>query len=318
MAVYTLLTDDDKTTIAEAYGFERILATHPIAEGVENTNYLLEYQEDDGETYRAILTIFEQRVNAAELPFFLELKRHLRGKGIVCPEPYRTQTGELLFHINGKAAAVVSFLEGKSVLHPHASHIMQAGETLAKLHLAAADFPLQRQNTMSFAGWEMIRTRIAARAVSSEHSSLLRAIDAELDYARAHWVHTLPQGVIHADFFPNNVFFDEAGTLSGVIDFYFACNDALAYDAAIVANAWCFEAGVFQSKHYAALMAAYDVVRPFTAAERDAMPMLLRVAALRFLLTRLHDVLYHDAAALVTPHDPMEYFHILTFHQRNT
>jgi homoserine kinase type II len=316
MAVYTPLTEAEFAYVAECYGLLAIDGAHPITEGVENTNYLLEYCTQTGEAGRAILTVFEARVNREDLPFFLGLKEHLCAKTIACPMPYRTVNGAQTVEVAGKQAALVSFLHGKSVLVPTALHTQQAGRMLARMHLATADFPLTRANSMSFTGWEALRGRISERKEQIAPASLYPLIEEELAYALSHWPMGLPRGIIHADFFPNNVFFDEESQLCGVIDFYFACDDLLAYDLAIVANAWCFDAAArFDAAAYDALLAGYASVRPLNAEEREAMPILLRVAALRFLLTRLHDMLYHDPNALVTPHDPMHYARILQWHQ---
>jgi homoserine kinase type II len=315
MAVYTPITDTDLRALTTLYGLASIPTAHPIAEGVENTNYLLHYTHPDDSPARAILTVFEVRVEAKDLPFFLRLKEHLRGKGIMCPLPYRTITGEMTIMCHGKMAAMVSFLEGASVLHPTAHHCHQAGETLARLHVAGNEFPAHRTNSMSFDAWATLRERIAIRKHAMQPPELLARIDTELVYAREHFPRTLPSGVIHGDFFPNNVFFDAEEQLSGVIDFYFACNDLLAYDLSIVVNAWCFDSNAhFNTDAYAALLAGYESVRRLSDAEKTALPALLRISALRFLLTRLHDLLYHDANALVTPHDPLHYLRILDYH----
>ncbi len=316
MAVYTTLTQKNYDEIAALYGFASIDAAHPIAEGVENSNYLLEYTNQEDTKNRAILTIFEQRVETVDIPFYLKLKQHLFEKNMHCPQPYHTKDGFLSCKIGEKHAAIVSFLDGTSVLHPTVGHVRQAGAILARMHLAAKDFPMTRANAMSFDGWHALRARIAERQEKLE-DGMLALIDEELGFVSTHWPHALPSGIIHGDMFPNNVFFDASDTLSGVIDFYFACYDLWAYDLAIVANAWCFnEAGQCDEGAYSALLDAYDRVRPLSDDERDAMPVLLRAAAMRFLLTRVHDVLYHDPNALLTPHDPQDYVRILRYHQQ--
>ena len=318
MAVYTTVTQEDLEKLKRNYGFATLPTASPIAEGVENTNYLLSY-EVDGHPARAILTVFEARVNEAEVPFFLLLKEHLHGKRIPCPVPYRGRAGEMTLTLHGKTAAVVSFLEGSSVHQPLLSHCRQAGEMLARLHKAALDFPMARANSMSFEGWEELRRRIALRRHEIQPSELFTTIEEALKYARAQWPDNLPSGVIHADFFPNNVFFDAGGQLSGVIDFYFACNDLLAYDLAIVINAWCFdEHAHFNPELFQALLGGYERVRALNVHEKAALPALLGIAALRFLLTRLHDQLYHDPQALVTPHDPLHYARIMEYHAHHS
>ncbi len=318
MAVYTTITQDDLHTLMRTYGFATLPTAHPIAEGVENTNYLLHYRDAQGQETRVILTLFEARVRTEDIPFFLHLKEHLNGNHIPCPLPERTLNGELTTTLQGKNAAVVSFLNGASVSFPSSDHCRQAGEMLARLHEAAAGFPLSRANGMSYAGWRDLREKIVARRYRVQPPDLLAGIDAALEFAQRNWPDDLPSGIIHADFFPNNVFFDAEGRLSGVIDFYFACTDLLAYDLAIVVNAWCFDArGHVNEELFKAVLKGYETIRPLTGSEKTALPALLRVAALRFLLTRLHDQLYPDADALVTPHDPLHYARIMEYHTRH-
>ncbi len=304
MAVYSFLDDADFANIAEMYGFGGIAHATPIAEGVENSNYLLELRSGE----KAIFTMFEGRVDGADLPYFLRLKQHLHMRGYACPTPILTQNGDISCVIQDKHAAVVSFLQGKSVVKPTTHHTHQAGIALAKLHLAGADFNMHRNNSVGYAAWLELRQKIAIRAVEAQHLEWLALIDDELEHQAQHSFNHLPSGVIHADFFPNNVFFDKAGKLCGVIDFYFACNDAYAYDLAIVANAWCCDAsGELLTSYYEALLAGLNSVRQLTTLEHAAMPNLLRAAALRFLLTRLADELYPNPNALLTPHNPHEY-----------
>jgi homoserine kinase type II len=317
MAVYSFLNDDDFAQIAKIYGFAGIAQATPIAEGVENSNYLLQISKAPspfrrgvrGEGFnKAILTIFEGRVAAHELPYFLHLKQHLQQKNYHCPTPILTQKGDISFMLHGKSAAIVSFLQGKSVLQPQIQHVEQAGEMLAKLHLAGADFAMHRANSVGLKTWQELRQKIAMQATTAQHLDWLALIDDELSHQANHPFNHLPSGIIHADFFPNNVFFDESGQLCGVIDFYFACNDAFAYDLAIVANAWCCnEKGELLTQYFEALQQNYEKIRSLTTEETQMIPHLLRAAALRFLLTRLHDVLYPSTDALITPHDPEEY-----------
>lgn len=312
MAVYTHITKAHLDEVAQLYGFRAITEAIPITEGVENTNYLLHYQDAESVAHRAILTLFEQRVSRMDIPFFMRLTQHLKHSGISCPAPYITTDGQLFCKIAGKSAVCVTFLEGKSVTLITPDHAAQAGKVLAQMHQAAQCFAMTRPNAMSFTGWHGLRDRIAAHY----DGALLPLIDDALRAAHEAWRYDIPSGIIHADYFPNNVFFNASGTLCGVIDFYFACHDAFAYDLAIAANAWCFEHGVWQQAHYDAMVAAYDAVRPLQDAERAMMPALLRAAALRFLLTRLHDVLYPAQDALIVPHDPQDYVTILRFHQQ--
>jgi homoserine kinase type II len=315
MAVYSFITQHDIDALQRTYGFAHINAATPIAEGVENSNYMLDIVQN-GKEMRAILTIFEARVAADDVPFFLHLKQHLSQKGLCCPYPFMTIQGDIYCMIQQKCAAVVSFLEGASVYHPEVRHIAQAAEGLARLHLAGMDFAMQRDNAMNMAGWKTLHHKIAHRAHSVEHRAWLALIEDELAHQAQHPMAHLPQGIIHADLFPNNVFFDTHDRLCGIIDFYFACNDSLAYDLAIVANAWCCDAsGALQTDAFDALIQHYAAIRPLTHEEMHAMPHLLRAASLRFLLTRLHDVLYPQPDALVTPHNPKEYVEKLLWHR---
>lgn len=317
MAVYTQVTDEDLAALTAHYGFRAIDKALPIAEGVENSNYLIHVTGTDGQRFKAILTLFEARVNAYDIPFYMRLKQHLSKRGIPCPKPFEAD-GNLSVRIAGKHAVIVSFVEGASILQPKKEQIAEAGMMLAKMHIAAQDFPMTRPNAMSFTGWHELRARIAVRSNNDAQQEMLHIIDTELRYLAQHWNDRLPSGIIHADLFPNNVFFDAQGHLSAIIDFYFACHDVLAYDLAIVANAWCINSnGSLHVPHYDTLIAAYHDVRPLEAEERDAMPILLRAAALRFLLTRQHDILYPNKDALLIPHDPQEYLAILHYHQRN-
>ena len=310
MAVYTEVTDEDLAAFLARYDCGRLSFYKGIAEGVENTNYFVRTERD-----RFILTLYEKRVNVADLPYFLKLKQHLARRSVHCPVPVTDRTGETLGTLNGRRAALITFLDGVSVKRPRAEHCAQVGRALAGLHLASADFGMFRANALGPAGWPPLYARFAAQA-EEIMPGLTQLIEAELVVHAHGFPAGLPQGVIHADLFPDNVFFAD-GELSGLIDFYFACNDALAYDIAICLNAWCFEPGAhaFDRDKGAALLAGYDAVRALTTDERTAMPMLARAASLRFLLTRSYDWLNRPPGALVTPHDPYDYVARLRFHQ---
>ena len=310
MAVYTEVADGDLEDFLKAYDLGALLAFKGIAEGVENSNYLL--RTDKGSF---ILTLYEKRVAEADLPFFLGLMEHLARNGITCPLPVKARDGEALRRLAGRPAVIVTFLEGLWTRRPQPSHCAAVGRALAEMHEAAADFPLKRPNALSVGDWEGLAALSGDRADEVE-AGLAAAIAAELQALRASWPDHLPKGVIHADLFPDNVFFLK-GRLSGLIDFYFACNDLLAYDLAICLNAWCFEADKsFNLTKGTALIQAYQSVRRLEPAEREALPILARGAALRFLLTRLYDWLTVPQGALVTPKDPLEYVRRLRFHQK--
>ncbi|MBI1211971.1 MAG: homoserine kinase [Alphaproteobacteria bacterium] len=309
MAVYTEVSDNELAEFLRAFDLGEPLGFKGIAEGVENSNFFLQTERGS-----FILTLYEKRVRREDLPFFLSLLEHLSKKGIACSLPVRARDGEMWRELNGRPAAIMTFLPGLSPRRPDAAQCAEAGAALARLHLAGADFAMSRPNTLSIDGWKALAKQCDAKA-NSVKMGLGAFVAAELNTLQAHWPSGLPQGVIHADMFPDNVFFVE-GKLSGIIDFYFACNDALAYDVAVCLNAWCFESdGSFNITKGRALLTAYRAIRPFTPNEVAALPWLARGAALRFLLTRLYDWINRDDSALVKPKDPIEYMTKLRFHQ---
>ena len=309
MAVYTEITAEQLAAFVADYDIGEVLAYKGIAEGVENSNYLLH-----AEAGYFILTLYEKRVDPDDLPFFLSLMEHLAARGIPCPTPLRGTAGKVLGSLAGRPAAIVTFLDGMSVRRPSPPLCAALGKEMARMHLAGADFPMTRANSLSVAGWRALFDAVADTA-GRVHAGLGDEIARELDYLETHWPDSLPAGVIHADLFPDNVLFLR-DRLSGVIDFYFACNDVFAYDLAICLNAWCFEPDIaFNITKARALLAAYCDVRPIDAGEFAALPLLARGAALRFLLTRLNDWLNVPEGALVRPKDPLEYLRRLRFHQ---
>ncbi|HWJ75274.1 MAG TPA: homoserine kinase [Kaistia sp.] len=309
MAVYTEIADDEIDRFVSGYDIGAVLSFKGIAEGVENSNYLVVT-----ETGPYILTLYEKRVDPRDLPFFIGLMEHLARRGLTCPQPVRNRAGEALGTLAGKPAAIVTFLKGMWIRRPRVDHCAAVGTALAELHLAGEGFTLTRGNALSVGGWRPLFDRSAARG-DTVLPGLVAAIREELDVLEGAWPNALPSGVIHADLFPDNVFFLQ-NRLSGLIDFYFACNDFLAYDAAICLNAWCFEAdGALNVTKARALLGGYQKVRPFTDAELAALPLLARGSALRFLLTRLYDWLNVPPGALVAPKDPLEYWRKLRFHQ---
>ncbi|KRE18030.1 homoserine kinase [Bosea sp. Root381] len=310
MAVYTEVPDDEMAAFVARYGIGDLLAAKGIAEGVENSNFLLHTTQGF-----FILTLYEKRVNPDDLPFFLGLMQHLAARGLICPQPVKDSRGEMLGQLAGRPAAIVTFLDGLSVRRPTATHCHELGRGLALMHEAGADFELERVNALSVPGWRPLVEQ-AGSAADKVSAGLAGRIAAELAVHEASWPDGLPRGVIHADLFPNNVFFIQ-NKLSGLIDFYFACTDAFAYDLAICLNSWCFEADAsFNLTKGQAMLAGYESVRPLTGPEVEALPQLCRGSALRFLLTRLVDWLNVPPGALVKPHDPLEYDRKLAFHQR--
>lgn len=310
MAVYTEVPDDEMAAFVAGYGIGELLSAKGIAEGVENSNYLVHTTQGF-----YILTLYEKRVNPADLPFFVNLMEHLAGRGLICPQPVRNGAGEALGRLAGRPAAIVTFLDGLSLRRPGVVHCGEVGRGLALLHQAGRDFSMTRTNALSVPGWRPLAEQ-AGTAADKVSPGLARRIMAELEAHERDWPKDLPGGVIHADLFPNNVFFIK-DKLSGLIDFYFACTDAFAYDLAICLNSWCFEAdSSFNLTKGQAMLAGYEGVRRLEEAEVAALPSLCRGSALRFLLTRLVDWLNVPPGALVRPLDPLEYDRKLAFHQR--
>lgn len=309
MAVYTDITDDELAKLLADFDLGEALSFKGIAEGVSNSNFLLE--TDKG---RFILTVYESRTREEELPFFLGLMRWLAQHGYPSAAPMADRQGEALKRIRGKPCAIVGFLPGMSVRRPSVAHCRVAGEGLARLHLAAEGFTQSRVNDLGQAAWAPMFAPLGAAAEALK-PGLKATIEADLAHFEQAWPTGLPAGVIHADFFPDNVFF-HGKEFAGAIDFYFACNDALAYDLAIALNAWCFEPdGSFNITAARALVAGYEAHRPLSGAERAALPVLAHGAAMRFFLTRLQDWGSTPADALVKPHDPLEYERKLAVHR---
>ncbi|MGI9364260.1 MAG: homoserine kinase [Rhizobiaceae bacterium] len=307
MAVYTEVSDEALAGFLANYDLGAVLSFKGIAGGVENTNYLLRTESG---TY--ILTLYEKRVAEKDLPFFVGLMDHLASRGFVCPLPIRNRHGSALGRLENRPAAIVSFLEGMEVSHPTPAYCHLAGQTMANLHQSASGFDIQRRNALAPAGWPALVESAIGEADSVEQG-MADLIRGELAHAQYNWPQDIPFGVIHADLFKDNVFFLD-GQLSGVIDFYFACNDYLAYDLAIGINAWCFDDDLaFQQDACDAMIAGYQSVRQLSIEETNALPTLLRGAALRFLLTRLNDWLNVPPGALVVPHDPKAFSARLKF-----
>jgi homoserine kinase type II len=309
MAVYTEIGDDELRAFIAAYDIGAVLSCKGIAEGVENSNYLLGTERGS-----FILTLYEKRVAPEDLPFFIALMDHLAHQGVACPTPVRAKDGGALRELCGRPAAIVTFLNGMWPRRIEPFHCAGVGAALARLHRAGASFAMTRPNSLGTAGWRRLYQACADRADTLQ-PGLGNELGGELKALEAAWPHDLPSGVIHADLFPDNVFFRDR-TLSGLIDFYFACTDAFAYDLAICLNAWCFEPdGSFNVTKARLLVARYRDERPLAPQEISALPLLARGSALRFLLTRLYDRLNQTEGALVRPKDPLEYLKKLRFHR---
>ncbi len=306
MAVYTEVGDAELEAFLAEYDIGEADSFKGVAEGVENSNYLLATTRG-----QYFLTLYEKRVNPRDLPFFLGLMDHLAARGINCPRPIHGRDGNALRTLVGKPAAITTFLHGLWPRRILLQHCRPVGEALAALHLAGQDFSLKRPNALSVAGWRPLFDGSRGHI----DPALQAELQSELDFFEQSWPAGLPSGVIHADLFNDNVLFLH-DRLSGLIDFYFACNDAFAYDVAICLNAWCFEAdGSFNATKARALLQGYGGVRPLGEDERKVLPLLARGPALRFLLTRLYDWLHTPADALVKRKDPQEYLAKLRFHR---
>jgi len=312
MAVYTDVDDTELKSFVANYGLGDLVSYKGIAEGVENTNYFVATT-----TGRYILTLYEERVDRADLPFFLGLLDHLAANGIACPTPITSTNGEQVTELAGRAAAIVSFLEGFCVQTPTPDHCRDLGQTLARLHLAGQSYTNTRPNALGLTGWRPLFNKFKDNAQSIT-PDFAKHVDKELAWLEGNWPDRLERGIIHADLFPDNVFFLD-DKLSGLIDFYFACTDAFALDIAICINAWCFDKSIqFSKDHSAALLTGYQSQRALAADEWEALPTLSRGSAMRFLLTRAYDWLNTKQDALVRPHNPHHFLKRLHFHQQVT
>jgi len=310
MAVYTEVSDEQLSELLTCYDIGQPVSMKGIAEGVENTNYLVTTERGE-----FILTLYEKRVDCSDLPFFINLMDHLAAHSVPCPVPIHDRRGGVLHAVCGRSAALFSFLKGISVRRASVAQCAAVGGALAKLHLAGRSFEMHRENSLSMAGWQRLRDSLGGKA-DELHPGLSELLERELEALRAQWPDDLPEGIIHADLFPDNVLFLD-GKVSGMIDFYFACNDLLAYDIAICLNAWAFEADhSFNITKARALLESYNERRPMSTIEAEALPILARGAALRFLLTRAYDWFHTAPDAYVRPKSPEEYLRKLRFHQR--
>jgi homoserine kinase type II len=311
MAVYTVITDAMIDRLLMQYDIGQRQSLTGITQGVENTNYKLE--TDQG---HYILTIYEKRVDPADLPFFISLKSHLASKGYPCPTPIMANNGHVLQQFQGKSMAIVSFLNGSSTSAPEWEHCQAAGTILAKMHRNGTDFDMHRKNALGQKAWRPLMDQIKVDISETDHADHIPQIENWLTSIEQNWPNHLPQGIIHGDLFPDNVLFDNT-IITGVIDFYFACQDMLAYDLAVMINAWCFDKPhLFNLDKARALIAGYTECRPLQDNERQAMLILARGAAMRFYLTRLYDWIHTPKHAQVKPHNPDDYWQRLLFLHR--
>ena len=312
MAVYTHLSHEEINKFLEEYKIGHLLNFSEIAEGVENSNFLITTSID-----KYILTLYEKRVNPNDLPFFLNLLTHLSSAGLSCPLPVEGIDGNALRTLGGRPAAIVTFLEGTWPRHSNTHHCKALGSAMAMMHEFGQTFKQTRINALSLPSWRPLleSCRLPEREI---YINLFNELNQELNWLENNWPKNLPSGIIHADLFPDNVFFNQSD-LSGIIDFYFACNDFLAYDIAVCKNAWCFDENeFFDLEKSRSILTAYNQTRALCEEEVLSLPVLIRGSAIRFLLTRLYDWLNHPEDALVKPKDPMSYLKKLRFHQQIT
>jgi homoserine kinase type II len=310
MAVYTKVTLEDANEFLDKYyDLGKLVSITEITQGVENTNYVIETNN-----CKYILTLYEQRVSSSDIPFFIDLLVHLDKRDIVCPKPIIMKSKRYTENLNGRHAAIFSFLYGKSTINIKNEHCSLVGQTLADIHQKTVNLDIYRDNNLSFNHWSNLYKSIKY-PIKNLKNNLDKEIVKELNFLTSNWPQNLPRGIIHGDLFPDNIFFD-ASSLSGVIDFYFACNEFYAFDIAICINSWCFEKdnsfNITKARH---LLEGYKKFRDLSLDELYYLPILCRGSALRFLLTRMIDWQRDDKRALVIPKDPLEYFNKLRFHQ---
>lgn len=308
MAVFTPVSEDELAHFLKAYDLGALRGHEGVVAGAENTNYRI---SADAGVF--ILTLFERRAKEADLPYFVALTAHLAKKGLPVPRPVRRRDGGHIGRIAGKPALLVTFLSGAPVEAPDADHCRAAGGMLARLHLGAGDFPIARENDLAVAGLEALARKCLPYAELAA-PGLASFIEEETRGAPALWPRRARSGAVHGDYFPDNVFF-ENDAVSGVIDFYFACTDAFVFDIAVALNSWAARDGAWSFERASALLAGYESRRALDADERALLPGALRVAALRFLLTRLHDWLNRIDGARVNVKDPLEFRDILLVHR---
>ncbi len=315
MAVYTHLGAEQIADLIERFDVGTLRSVKGIAEGVSNSNWLLETSGTDGTGQRFILTMYEFRIDTDELPYFLGLLDHLAAKGCPVPRTIHDREGNLFRTVGGKCVALIEYLPGVSVSQPTPAQAEAVGRALARLHLAGADFPASRANAMDHAESRRLLDACTADGLTRIDPALPGMVESALARVAGGWPADLPQSVIHADLFPDNVLMLHA-TVTGLIDFYFACNDVTAYDMAVTHAAWCFsdDGQQFEPALSRALMTGYETVRPFSDAERAALPLLASAACLRFVASRAYDWLNTPRGALVMPKDPMAFARRLDFY----
>ena len=317
MAVYTHLGAEELAELIAHYDVGELVSAKGIAEGISNSNWLLETTGGGEPGKRFILTMYERRIELRDLPFFLALLDHLAGKGCPVPRTIHDRNGAAYRMIEDKAVALIEYLPGVSVDHPTPEQARSVGAALANNHLAIADFPDKRWNDLGLAGWDDTIHGLGTEALATIDPALPDLLFDELAFFAGEWPGGLPHGVVHCDLFPDNVLM-LGNEVSGLIDFYFAASDQFAYDLAVTHAAWSFERrnGDYRDDIGKALLQGYESVRPLGAAERDAMPVLARGACMRFIASRAEDWLTTPDDALVARKDPLDFVHRLSFYAK--
>ena len=314
MAVYTDLKKEEIIAFLSLYNVGSLVSFSGITEGIENSNYHLKTTKSD-----FILTLFEKRTDKEDLPFFINIMMYLNDREFKCPKPIIDNQGNYLQTLLGKPAVIVDFLEGKSKTKLTVQDNFAVGLTMAKMHIYSKDYHMKRNNSLSISGWDELLykcdTSISKTVLNKIEPRIIEEIKYSLDFCKDNWPKNLPVGFIHADMFPDNVFFKN-NKISGIIDFYFSCTDILVYDLAIAVNAWCFDNNeIFNKTKFKSLINGYQSIRELNKEELFYLPLLSQAAALRFLLTRIYDWANTPKNADVIPKNPREYIQKLRFHK---
>ena len=312
MAVYTSVKKSEIETYLMDYDIDKLVFFEGIVDGIENTNFKIVTQKGE-----YILTLFEKRVDPNDLPFFMNLQKHLSNNGFNCPLPIENTDKVVINSLCNKKSIIISFLRGKKINKPNKNHCFELGKMISNFQIITKTFKETRKNSLNVEKWISIYKK-CLKAKNNDYMDLYNGIDNELVYLEKKWPKNLPSGIIHADIFQDNVFFDKEN-FSGLIDFYFSCNDFYAYELAITTNAWCFDSkNNFNINNFYSILDGYKINSVFSEDEKNHFNTLLRGAAMRILITRLHDQIFHPDGAMVVPKDPIEYFKILKWHQNNS
>jgi homoserine kinase type II len=311
MAVFTKVSKEDIENFIKNYSIGNLISFEGIVEGIENTNYKITTNN-----HHYILTIFEKRVNPKELPFFMSLQKELVAHGFDCPLPIENNNGSIINTIQNKSAVIISFLEGKQLQSILPNHCREVGSMIARFTNITKTSKLRRENGLNLKVWEAILKK-CKESKDSSYDHYFNKLEHELAFLKNNWPRNLTKAIIHADLFQDNIFFIK-DKISGVIDFYFSCDDFIAYELALAINAWCFDfEDGFKEQNYISLMEGFNEYSSLDESEKKSLNVLLRGAAVRILVTRLHDMIFHPKDALVIPKNPREYLQILEWHQEN-